>query len=106
MHTSVVKGVNSVPFSPRRSPFHGHNNEEASGPSLGARRGRSLRGTTANKTALASAINPFKSAGIRNVGSLRRFKRAWGVCLRADSGDSGALRGEAVVRFRDDGSSI
>lgn len=106
MHTSVVKGVNSVPFSPRRSPFHGHNNEEASGPGLEARRGRSLRGTTANKATRKAAINPFKTTGIRNVGSPRRFGRARGVCLRADPVDSGALRGEAVVRFRDDGSSI
>ena len=94
-----------MPFSPRRFTNHGHNNEEASGPGLGARRDGSLRGDAENKPTRNPAINPFKATEIRNVGSLRRFRRAWDACLRADPGDSGTLRGEAVVRFRDDGSS-
>lgn len=106
MHTPVVEGAESMPFSPRRLASRGHSNEEASGPGLGAPRERTLCGDTANKPARRAPITPFKTGKIIDVGFLRQFGRAHGACLRADSGDFGALRGEAAVRLRDDGCSI
>ena len=105
MHTPVVEGADSVPFSPRRPASQNHNNEEASGAGLGAPRERTLWGASANKPTRRAPITSFKTTRITDVEISRRFGRACAAFLRADSGDSGALRGEAAGRCRDDGCS-
>ena len=67
MHTPVVEGADSVPFSPPRAAFQGHNNEEASGPGLGAPRERTLWGATANKPTRRVPITSFKTTRIIDV---------------------------------------
>jgi hypothetical protein len=93
-----------VPYSPRQPPLHPHNNEEASEPGLIGIDAQSLRGLAARNIPHRVAINPFKTITIGNVGSMRRFRRAFAACLRAEQGDFGALRGEAAAATRDDGA--